>query len=97
MRAIYYDGRLEGAAVAAKAEAAALRAMPDVGGVRLRDATAWAPAQGVEAFSGVSIPAGAEFDALASAYVDSGAEVARAAATTTEAKPAKGKAAPKEA
>jgi enamine deaminase RidA (YjgF/YER057c/UK114 family) len=85
MRCIFYDGNADGAAQAAKASRAGLVAEGEK--VRTRDATTANPAA-LERFDAVLIPAGETFDALAAAYADSGAEVARSAAPTKKSKSA---------
>lgn len=77
MKAIYYDGSIEGMSDRARAVRAAIPASE--GHVRMRDAHAWAqqPQQGIEQFDSVLIPTAADFDALAELYANAGAEVFR--------------------
>lgn len=95
MKCIFYDGRIEGAAQAAKA---ARESLPGGAKVVTRDASSWLQRpDGTEKFSGVLIPAGAEFDPLAEAYAAVKADVERGEpAAPSEQKPKGGKAAKKE-
>lgn len=75
MKCIFYDGRVDGASEQAKA----MRLHQHPGAkVVTRDASSWLHRpDAIEKFEAVRIPAGADFDALARAYADAGAEVLR--------------------